>query len=76
MAYKQRGMDFGNGDPKKIPLSMREKRQGVYDDPDLRENLDARLMNLRQDLERATAPAVKARLKKQMAKLQAELDKM
>lgn len=80
MAYKMRGMDFGNGD-KNPPASHHESRKGTHvtRDTSSRErinDLEDRIGFLKSDLADAKAPAKKASLNKQIKNLQAELAKL
>ena len=80
MAYKQRGIDFGNGDPTNPPLSSHETKKGtVKTDVNKRESiidLNDRIGFLKGDLEEAKAPAKKASLNAQIKELQAALAKL
>ena len=80
MAYKMRGMNFGNGD-KNPPASHHEKRKGTHvtKDSSIRErinDLEDRIGFLKSDLSNVKAPAKKASLNKQIKNLQSQLAKL
>ena len=91
MAYSQSPINFGvgtgssplnkNGEDKHPPASHHEAKKGTYvtEDDSNRErinDIEDRIEYLQSDMAEAKAPAKKASLRKQIAKLQSELAKL